>query len=297
MTRLLCAALVVLAAPLATAQDAWRWDATRERKPEKGYRHVTESDGSEKKKLVARIGAKVVGKEESESKTVTRYVHEILEVADGKVTKARIKVEKWSRASGGDEAEHSLEGQTILVEGRGASIKWTCEDAKAELSDGAKEWIDQTLAPKDDAANEEAFKSLLPDKPIATGDEWTRDPARFAKVFLGPDLAIDAEKSTAKGKLGEVKTEDGVHVGRFTLEVVLVSKAEKEDEAVRVVFSVAFDGSLEPDKRDSSTMTMTVKAKGKQRQETDEGVALIDIDNVITAKETERPAADATPKK
>jgi hypothetical protein len=293
------ALLAVFVAPLAHAQDedGWRWDPTKERKPVKGYRQVSDSEGTEKKNIVVRLGETVAGKEESDAKTVARYVHETLEVADGKVAKARVKVEKWSRTLAGRQADRCLEGQTIIVEGHGASMTWRCEDETRDLSDGAKEWIDQSVASRDADANEEAFKSVFPEKPIAPGDEWTRDPSRLARVLLGPDVVLDAEKSSAKGKLGEVKNEDGVRVGRFTLEVVLVSKGAGEGDTMRVELSATFDGSLEPQKKDSSTMTLTIKAKGRQKQQTEDGVALVDLDNVFTAKESERPADDAAPKK
>ncbi len=295
MTRLLCAALALLVAALALADD-WKWDAKKERKPEKGYRSVSESESVEKTSRASRMG-RLRSREASEAKTVTRYEQEILEVADGKVSKSRVKIEKWSRTADGGEADRCLEGQAIVVEGRGAAIKWRCEDATRELTEAAKDWIAQTLAAKDEDANEEAFRSCLPAKPIEPGTEWTADPAPIAKVFLGPELALDAAKSSAKGKLGEVKTEDGVHVGTYTLEVVIVSKAEKEEDAVRMKFSAVFEGSLEPDRRDASSMTLTLEAKARQTEQTEEGLATLEIENSVTAKESERPAAVAAPKK
>ena len=290
--------VALLVAPSALAQDEWKWDPTKERTPTKGSRQLSETESSETKKVVVRVGKKVLGSEETDKKVVARCIQEVLEVDGDEIAKARVTVEKWSHVAGqGEAADDCLEGQTILIEGHGEKTTWKCEDAKKELSDAAKAWIDENLASRDAEKNDKAFRSCLPEKPIAPGDGWSRDPAPIAKVFLGPDMALDAEKSSVKGKLGDVKTEGGLHVGRFTLDVVLVTKADDEKDTIRIELSAVFEGCLEPEKKDASTMKLTIKAKGRQKQDTDEGVALIDIDNVVTATETERPAGDAAPKK
>ncbi|MBI3724923.1 hypothetical protein HY251_13350, partial [bacterium] len=128
---------------------------------------------------------------------------------------------------------------------------------------------------------DEDFDVLLPKEPVADGGEWTLDPKDAAQV-LYTGAEIDAEKSSVKGKLTQVKVEDGAHVGRvevkgtLTLTRIKVNGQTidyKDGGALEIVYVVS--GSLEPERSPSRTTSIKMLFDGTGSYDTPQGKATL----------------------
>src|SRR5581483_4990741 len=256
--RFVVLALLALAASSSRADD-WKWDPLNQAKAkdEVGDKFFREEDETEKQAVVATVNKKPAQNKESATHTVFRLTGETLKAEKDKATEQRFKIEKWSREAG-EELDSSLEGKTITVKGTGADKTWDCEK-KDDLSEGAKAWIEKELAkkPKPGAKEDdedEKKKLLYPEKPVADGDERTRDPESVAKGLFGEKMLIDKEKSSFKGKLTKVHVEDGVHYGHVEFKLSFKLKASDQwSEGGTIEITFQTDGSLEEHKRQSAS--------------------------------------------
>jgi hypothetical protein len=291
MTRSVVALALALAlVAAARAQDSFKWDPKVNHKPAVGYKHFTESTDVEKQSVRVTVEKQTLQKKDEDAKTVYRYTSEVLEVDGDDVTKESVKVEKWSRTEAEGDADTSLEGKTIVVKGKRPDKTWECKE-KESLSEAAVAWVEKELAKKrkkkgeddEDAKKDEDREDPMkkfagPEKPVGDGEEWTRDPEKLAKALFGDEMPIDKEKSSVKGKLSNVKVEDGVHVGHIDLKIILaIAKSEKLTEGGTVDLDVQMDGSLEEDKRDAAKAKMTMKLDVKSIQQSPQGTVKVKV--------------------
>jgi hypothetical protein len=303
MTRSIALALslLVVAAPFAAAQDTgWKWDPKKKRVPAVGDRIFEEGTETTDNKL------KIQGpNEEPTDKGVQftlayRVVRECLAIEGDKVSKERIKVERWQRkplagAASQEPAESSLEGKTILVEGTGAKKVWKIEKDAEKVTDTARLWIEKDLVKKE---NGKADAVLDPKEPLAPDSEWTIDPKAVAKDMFGFG-EIDPALSSAKGKLSNVRVENGAHVGTVELKLTLALKqfpasplAWKEGGVLEV--TISGENVLDQAKVGQGKMRMELKLKGKVDQESPKGGSIkIDMDMHITREGTTGDAGPA----
>lgn len=281
MTRaLLPLALLLALAPLARGEDTdkdWKWDPQSQPKAKAvvGERWFWDVDEGTKQKISA--DQKVV--QDQARKTVYSFKGETLKVENDKAVENRFTIEKWSISSGKGEPDTCLEGKTILVTNIGPETSWECTEKDAKLSPEAKAWIGAKLAKKtkpgqDD--DDQGKKAFFPEKPIGDGEEWTRDPAAVAKLVLGDKLEIEGDKSSFKGKLTNVRVEDGVHVGHLELKLSLKVKANAQfSEGGTLVLDFVVDGSLEENKSQAASEKITLVYTLVNHKKADKGAAVV----------------------
>lgn len=212
---LLAAALLPFAAPaLAQEPASFRWDPKKTRVPEVGERWFVEDERTYV------IGTDVVvpgappKHQESREERRSRVVHEVVAVADGKITRRRVTVEEWQVTLPGARPDRSLEARTILVEGTGAERRATVEGGERGLSATALKWIDEELVkPKGSSGD-----FIEPPQPVGEGEQWDLDPAVLAREMFR-DAEIDLAASSGKGRLANVRVIDGAHFGRLEIDI------------------------------------------------------------------------------
>lgn len=300
MSRSLVAlALAVLfPAPLAAQEKDWKWDHQKKWKPTVGYKAFKEADEDAKQSVLVTLNKKTVQKNDTDEKTTYRFTSEVLKVEGDDATEVRYKIEKWNRSDIDGEPDDSLAGKTIVVKGKRTARTWECTDKDAELSDAAKKWIGSQLAKSkktdDEKSSDDQLDELgFPEKPIADGDEWKRDPAPLAKAFFGEDMEIAPDKSSLTGKLTNVRVEDGIHWGHIELKIVLeVAKGEKFSEGGHIEMTLSAESSLELDKLDSSKTKLALAFKFKNEHEAAQGSVVATVNGETTISGSEGKLVD-----
>ena len=192
--------------------------------------------------------------------------------------------------------DSSLEGKTILAEGIGEKKTWKIEKDEASVSDRAKVWIEKDLVKKEKEGKTDV---LDPTAPVAPDTEWAIDVKGVAKdMFDG--VEIDEARSSAKGKLSNVRVENGLHVGKIELTVKLALKQFpgspipwKEGGVLEV--TLGGENVLDQAKAGAGKMHMDLQLKGKCEQESPQGGTIkIRMDMHLTREGT---TGDAGPEK
>ena len=152
------------------------------------------------------------------------------------------------------------------VKMNGKNRTYEIENGNASVSDAAKEWIQTYLVSGDgELEQEDLRKWLAPTGPVAAGAHWTGDVATIASaLFRGAE--VDPKHSTASGKLGTVKVQDGVHTGHWDAKATLkIKKSESgtEWQEGQQDVSISVDGSLELDKSNAEDLRIDLKFGGK----------------------------------
>jgi hypothetical protein len=282
---------LALLASFAAAQekDDWKWDPSKKHKFEKGYRHVVDYEKHVTRRKTASRAGEILEEQTVDVKTTSRHVREVLEATDGNVTKARVKVETWKVGPPEGKQDTCLEGKTILVIGTGTEASWRCEDADAELTEEAKKWIESRLVQRTRREDDDATRTFLPASPLAPVSSWTRAPAPVARAVLQVELF--EEKSSVKGTLSTVRIEHGVHVGRFEVNMEFAIRPDDSfPTGAFAKWTLAQDGSLEPDKRDAQVITSELLMTMKREHEDPDGTITVKMVMKTTSKQTDRPA-------
>ncbi len=283
--RRLVAALVLALVPLAAARaedDGFKWNPQKRRTPAVGDRYfqVNEDVQSIKSKIVR-------GKEETDENSFSslkyRVVHEILGVEEGKISKERVTIERWSVQKEEKEPEDkTLSGKIVIIEGVDKK-KVTYENGQDGVSEDAKRWVEVTFGRADPM---DQIERLLPKDPVGNNTEWDLDTKELAEnIFQGTE--IDPQKSTAKGTLKNVRVEDGVHFGDVEIKIALQLKQIpnapiewKEGGLVDLV--VTIQGSLEQEKNRKRAVKMELKLKGRAQHESAEGEINVKMEMKMT---------------
>jgi hypothetical protein len=291
--------LVLVLSSSARAQEKdWKWDPAKKPTAVAGARHTSEAEDVEKSGFVRTLAktGDTVEKQANEVVVAHRYVREVLEAENGVPKKQRITFEKWKRTTNNGPADTSLEGKSLILKGADPA-SWEPEDPKAALSPDARRWFNDEVAHRKGIFEDEKGKSILPEKPVAPGAEWTRDPVAVARALFGEGVEVEAAKSSVKGKVADVKVQDGVHIGRVEVKVVLALKPNARVSDVRVDVSITLEGSLEPHKRDALRTTTSFTTTAKSKEDGPRGETLVKLETSKTLKLSEGPVEDAGGKK
>lgn len=291
MRRSLVLLALLAAAPFVQSvradDDGFKWNASKKRVPAVGDRYfqVNEDLQTIKSKIVR-------GKEETDENSFSslkyRVVHEILGVEGDKISKEKVTIERWSVQKEEKEPEDkTLTGKVVLIEGASDQKKVTYENGSDGVSEDAKRWVEVTFGRADPM---DQVEKLLPKEPVGNGSEWELDTKKLAEdIFQGTD--IDAQKSSAKGTLKNVRVEDGVHLGdieiRIALQLKQIPNAPVEwKEGGMVDLVVTVQGSLEPEKNRKRAVKMELKLKGRAEHESAEGPINVKMDMRMTSSFT-----------
>jgi len=301
-------ALAVAFAPTARAQDKlpadWKWDArtwasaqSKEKALKVGDRHYHEGNDKDTKKQKVVAGGNTQN-EESASELTFRYIEEILEVdGDGKATKAKLTMEKWSKKTTGTEAKEdkSLEGKTVMLSREGDKTNSEIKEADG-VSDDAKAWVNSELsltkafAGAMGSGDDKEMEMLLPEGPIAPDGEWKIDAQKVATKLFGDDMKIDTDKSSAGGKLTECRMDKaGYPRGKWVVELKLQLKTIPNTQAAwteggAFVIRIEYEGSLE-NNRHYRTMQMAMDFGGKGEIAQEDAKATLEMKITAAKKE------------
>jgi hypothetical protein len=161
----------------------------------------------------------------------------------------------------------SFIGKEVLIDRSDKTPKFSVDgkDLEGDDLDFMKEQFKNSDSSRDDDVMDEI---MLPKQPVAVGDTWKLDTAALAKEFSkDAKLSIDADKSTAKGKLLKAYQKDGKQFGVFEIETNLaLTKLEAGPMPIdldptstmkmTMHFDVCIDGSSH-----AGSLTMTMESK------------------------------------
>lgn len=293
------AVLTIIGAAAATAQDKFTWDPKKKRTPKAGTRYFSEEEQTQKAKVKITIPGQPEPQNQNQASKMTfRAVHDIQAVEGDKVTKETVTFEKWQGGAEGEDDDKSLEGKVVHVEVKEGKKTYKVDGGEDGLSEAAKAFLQKSFSKEKD---EDEMDKFLPKEPISDGGEWNIDPKAFSEALL-EGLDVDEKESSAKGKLTNVRVEDGVHFG--TLEITIKMKLKKVPgtplewtEGGNFDLTMKGEACLEPEKSRKSSMKMDGRLKGKTEQ-ADENMGKVEIrmDMTITAaqKEGDLPADGKT---
>jgi hypothetical protein len=260
----------VLTGVVKAGDDDFKWDPKKKKTPAVGDRFFSTQEDNEKAKVKIGVPGQPPQTQDQDQTIKTRLIHEVLKVEDGKIVKEKVTVERFLLSKGeGTDDDKSLEGRTIVVSGKGDKRKVRILGDEETLSPEAKAWAEKALA-KDKGDEDER---IFPDKPIGADGEWDLEVKKLAEEMF-PGVEIDAEGSSAKGKLTNVRVEDGVHMGHLDLKIKIKLKKlpgtpfEWKDGGI-LEMTMGGETSLEGDKSRKKTVKMDGKLKGKAEQESD----------------------------
>ena len=263
--------------------DDWKWDPKAHRQPPKvGRRTFDDYVETTSNKVTVQANGQVVQDQQESVTVAVRVIREILAVEGESASQQRFTIEKWSLKLGDAPEDKSLEGKTVLVEGVGEARKATIEGTpEPQVSDAARQWIEKEITSKGDEKDkkDEVFD---PKEPVAPDGEWTIDAAALAQELFQAE--IDPAKSSAKGKLTNVRTEEGRRVGKVTVDCAVQLKAVpgapiewSEGGLVKVL--VDMEGCLEASAdRLNGKIAMEVALAGKAQQQSPQGLVEISMD-------------------
>ena len=276
--------VLVLAGVVKAGDDDFKWDPKKKKAPAVGDRFFTTQEDTEKAKVKIGVPGQPPQTQDQNQTIKTRLVHEVLKVADGKVVKEKITVERFLLSKGeGTDDDKSLEGKVVVVEGSGdkRSSRIVGDDESVSLE--AKAWVEKSFA-KDKTEEDER---IFPDKPIGADAEWTLDPKKLAEDMF-PGVEIDEKESSAKGKLTNVRVEDGFHMGHLELKIKIKLKKlpgtpfEWKEGGI-LEMTLGGESSLEGDKGRKKAVKMDGKLKGKAEQESEMGAVTLRMDMTMTS--------------
>lgn len=266
--------ILVLAGVAKAGDEEFKWDPKKKKAPAVGDRFFSTQEDSEKAKVKIGIPGQPAQNQDQNQVVKTRVVHEILKVADGKVTKEKITIERFVLSKGeGTDDDKSLEGKIVVVEGVGDKRSARIVGDDDAVSPEGKAWVEKTFA-KDKTEEDER---IFPDKPVAQDAEWTLDVKKLAEDMF-PGVEIDEKESSAKGKLTNVRVEEQVHLGHIDLKIKIKLKKlpgtpfEWKEGGV-LEMTLGGEHSLEGDKSRKKNLKMDGKLKGKAEQD-QEGMSI-----------------------
>jgi hypothetical protein len=276
--------ILVLAGVAKAGDDDFKWDPKKKKTPAVGDRFFSTQEDNEKAKVKIGVPGQPPQTQDQNQTIKTRLVHEVLKVADGKVVKEKITIERFLLSKGeGTDDDKSLEGKIVVVEGKGGKRAARIIGDDETISPEAHAWVEKALA-KDQSEEDEQF---YPDKPIGADGEWELEAKKLAEALF-PGVEIDAEGSSAKGKLTNVRVEDGVHMGHVELKLKIKLKKlpgtpfEWKEGGV-LEMTMLGDTSLDGDKSRKKSRKMDGKLKGKAEQESDGMSITLKMDMTMTS--------------
>jgi len=169
--------------------------------------------------------------QDKEEKTGKHYVYTatILEKPAGKkATRLKRQYQKARVIEDGEERKLPYEGKTVLIEKKGERYVFRIEGGEELTGDDARR-LDREFNKKEEISDEELEKAMLPGKAVRLNEEWKIPAAILAKAFGGEGLTLDAEKSTASGKLVKAYKKDGRQFGVLVYRMKLEVKSATDD--------------------------------------------------------------------
>ncbi len=272
---LVLAASLVLVSVAARADDA-KFDLRKKAAPAAGAKTVEEGEITRKQTYTFTTPDTMPTANIVKVAVTYKALREVNEVSGDQVSKETVKFEQWKLTEEGGKKGHedtSLSSRTVHIPGTSeANPLYTIEgdDGKeappAPPAEGdltavvpptplAKNWVEKGFV---NAQWRAELEALLPKDPVALNGEWTLDPKEVATT-LYPIYDCDLEKSSAKGKLAEITTEDGVKIAHLAIQVRMkLLKVPALQEPIKddgtpdcgvLRRTAVVDLSLEPEKR------------------------------------------------
>ena len=195
------------------------------------------------------------------------YTETVLEKGDKHAKKYKRTYEKATRTRDGKAETRSYKGRTVVFEEKDGKYTVTPEGDKPLGKEDLEE-----LTRKANDADTARDEILLPGKAVKIGDSWKIEGKDLVKT-LGKNGNLDAEHSSAEGKLVKVYKKDGHQFGVIEMTMKLAPAAapgvkyEKTPVIeMKLTLDTAIDGSTP-----AGVMTMTggmaakatVEQKGK----------------------------------
>ena len=199
------AAALLAAFSLTAAAEDYDLRKLVERKFEAGSKYSeTTIEESAQKQTVSQGGQVLQEQNNTKASTQDRLV-EVLSTGDeGKPTKIRYTYKSMTTTEAGEEKSVEVEGLIVTVDMTGEVAKIEAEGGKeipapllAKLEAGAK----KNMSDK----KKEGPEALLPEKPVAIGAEWTKEPTEALKSMGIPGEGLIKDKSSVKCKLEQGK--------------------------------------------------------------------------------------------
>jgi hypothetical protein len=230
-------------------------------------------------------------------KEINKYKEEVIEKKAGeRPAKLKRTYTEATRKTDDELVKQSYHEKTVEIEKKTDGYRFTIDGKEltaAEAGDLAETF--NTKKSKD----EELDKLLLPTRPVAVGDQWNIDAAKFLKL-LGDDdklaKSIDGEKAKATGKLTKAYKKDGRQCGIVEFAFSVPMKALEGVHPCRdgakfemtIVVDGCIDGTAQPE---SATMTMKVTGTADLVQDGQKTGATIKFDVSAEEKGTTKPAS------
>ncbi|MBI3723554.1 hypothetical protein HY251_06325 [bacterium] len=211
-----------------------------------------------KKRAALAVGAKTLEERETTLKKTMTYspqgkmpqavilelssaykaVREAQEVQGDRVSKETVRFESWKKSGKGgkkDFDDTTLSGRVVHIPGTTeASPDFSIEGddgkatgpaqpdptdltAVAPPTKIAKDWLTQDFV---NAQWKAELETCFPKEPVAVGSEWALDLKEVATT-LYPTMESDLQRSSGKGKLTSVTTEDGIKVAHIEVHIAI----------------------------------------------------------------------------
>lgn len=152
---------------------------------------------------------------DNEESCVWKFDREIVAARRGKVSKERIDVESWELSDQGGLPDGSLAGRTIDVTHGRRQVATVRGISSRNLSEGAQRWLTEWVVSNQDPLSYAA----IPSKDTRVGEAWNIDPVKLAVAWrLYEHSSVLPRRSTAKGRLVDVRLVGDAHVGKIEVD-------------------------------------------------------------------------------
>ena len=145
------------------------------------------------------------------------YTREVLAARKGKVSKDRVRINRWTWVEQDGLADNSLKAYTFEFRGIDSGRnRRVIRKGEEELSPQAKAWTEHHLR----NFSERLFEALRPRRAhLKSGDEWEVDPLILSIALQLDQLSrVDPSKSKLTGRLGSTRLVKDVFVGEYVIE-------------------------------------------------------------------------------
>jgi hypothetical protein len=226
---ILAAIVAMTAAHVASAQETYKIRVRKEEKAGEKY-SVREIDKTTQKSRVTDASKKVLEDLDEQTERMDVYEETILAKEPGKRPhRLSRKFEKVLVKEEGKIVELPLAGKTVTIERKDGKFSFKIDEG--ELSEQVLKYLSESF--KHDTDDEEKFDAIFLSKDaVKVGETWKCDAKQIWKELMPNAGEIDADKSTATGKLTEVYQKDGRTFGKIAIDVNLpLTVIDKGDEA------------------------------------------------------------------
>jgi hypothetical protein len=279
-------ALTALAlSAVAFASQEKTYDLKLETKPVQGQR--SEQAETDSMKMVMKVNGRTAVAQENAKEFAAS--EEILSVDSDLGTKRRWTFSKAARTSEGKTVPYAFQGKIVIVtQAKGKELAFAL-DGGAELSKEDVAGL-KSFAGKKEEGKPGGAELFAPDRPVKTGETWTKDLKKLVEAILDKEMAkaVDLANSKLSFTLKSVESRGGVEYGKITgvMEFSFTAFGPlKLEQPIPMTFTVDLDCCIDG-KLPDGQLKMKGEMKGKSAADTEQGKIELEIEMTMEGNKT-----------